>query len=143
MDKPIQNIRHEIIEGAIEIEDIIDENILLSFGLEDQGDGEGIKEIFRFKKYFLERMSLEKKFGIIQDIIEDDMHKKIPEWFGKDCKKFREIRNEFSHKTLKIDFVRNKEEVTKSYEEYTQIYNKLKEFLMETFYMPIDEHFSK
>lgn len=94
----IKEMRHEVIELAIMLENFLDEEILSYFGL-DAWDADYHMQIKRqrdvFKKSFL-NMNLSRKFELIKKIIED-LNEKLYRDFEKDEKRFRYIRNTFAH----------------------------------------------
>lgn len=96
--KTISEMRHEVIEYAILLDNFLDEEILSYFGLDEweasyNNEIELEREIF--KKFFLS-MSSSRKFELIKKIIKS-LGETLYSRFGADTKLFREIRNTFAH----------------------------------------------
>ena len=95
----IKEMRHEVIELAILLENYLDEEITTFFGL-SSWDASYHTQIDRerdiFVEYFLRYMPLNKKFKIIKKLIEN-IGEKLYEGFETDEEKFRKIRNKFAH----------------------------------------------
>jgi len=128
----IKEMRHDVIEYAISLEDYLDEEILSYFGL-DSWDADYNMEIERqreiFKKFFLS-MSLSRKFKLIKKIIKN-LNEELYEDFGIDVERYIEIRNRFAHSIypeveeefmpkMKIDFVKLEQK------DWKQMYNEAK-----------------
>ena len=109
--RAIAQMRHEVIDNSIRIENLLNRIIQTDLGLEphyvpyvdelgnetDFEEIENINQVSRFRKFFLDKSSLEKKFEILKDILRKNKQKSVPEKFWKDAKDFREIRNTFAH----------------------------------------------
>src|SRR3989338_5748888 len=97
--KDIKEMRHEIIEYAISLNNFLDEEITAFFDL-SAWDASYHRQIDvnrdLFIKFFLENMSFPKKFNLIEEIIEI-IGEKLPKGFQGDANKFIKIRNKFAH----------------------------------------------
>jgi hypothetical protein len=162
--KTIAEMRHEVIDNTIRIEILLDDIIQTDLGLEPSyfsgidTDGneleyiENINQLDRFKKFFLEKTNLDRKFEIIKDIIKGDPKKIIPQTFWKDAQRIREIRNIFAH-TLSPRHPEGQttvKEVTedldsqiktlkgweKLYQEHTKLFDEGYKILFNLFYFP-------
>lgn len=146
--KDIKEMRHEVIELAIMLENYLNEEITTFFGL-SSWDASYHTQIDRerdiFVEYFLHYMSLNKKFKIIKKLIEN-IGEKLYEGFATDEEKFREIRNKFAHTLypeveenfmpkMKIDLVKSQQEDWKKiYGEAKTLYFKILRELDSKFY---------
>ena len=144
----IKEMRHEIIELAILLENYLDEEITTFFGL-DSWDASYYMQIDRereiFVNSFLRYMPLNKKFEIIKKLIKEIGEELYGE-FGKDVKKFIEIRNTFAHTIypeveedfmpkMKIDLVKSQQKSWKKmYREAKKLYLKIIKELDNKFY---------
>lgn len=102
-DKGIKEMRHEIIEYAINIEYWLDEEITSHFGFDSWGasyHNQLEKERETFKDCFL-RVSLKQKFDYIIRIMKD-IGEKPYSGFSGNGEKFRKIRNMFAHESYPI-----------------------------------------
>jgi len=119
----IAEMRHEVIEFSILLENYLDEEITTFFGL-DSWDASYHMQIYREREIFIESflryMSLSKKFEIIKNLIKE-IGEKLYKEFGKDVKRFSQIRNIFAHTLypkveedfmpkMKIDLVKSQQE---------------------------------
>jgi len=162
----IAEMRHEVIDNTIKLELMLEDIIQTTMGFEpdlreiggEDGESEVIadneKDVMRFKKFFLEKLNLEKKFDIIKNIIKEDLKKSVPTNIWGDAKKLREIRNTFAHtlapkypykpKTIgmvasDLDCViKDIEEWKKLYEEHTQLFKRVYEVITKLFYIRLD-----
>src|SRR3989338_1978419 len=144
----IKEMRHEVIELAILLENYLDEEITTFFGL-SSWDASYHTQIDRerdiFVEYFLRYMPLNKKFKIIKKLIEN-IGEKLYEGFETDEEKFRKIRNKFAHTLypeveenfmpkMKIDLVKlQQEDWKKIYGEAKTLYLKILRELNSKFY---------
>ena len=154
VEKFISEMRHEVIEHTIELENFLDELIMLSFDMEIDinGDYRKYNEITSvFEKHFLSKTSLSRKFEVIKEIIRDKRRKELPKDFGSNVKEFMEIRNLFAHQlfpiineemcSIKRKMVqedRNKFE--EKYKIHIALYKKIFDFILEVFYRRINEN---
>ncbi|MBU2633878.1 MAG: hypothetical protein KJ674_01395 [Nanoarchaeota archaeon] len=150
-EKSLSEMRHEIIENTIEIENFLDELIILSFDMEldINRNYKKYNEITAvFEKYFLHRAPISKKFAIIREIITDKRMKKIPSDFGSDIQEFITIRNVFAHQLFPVmeeDIPNMKkrwikediEELKTKYVRHATLYDKLYDFIFKIFYKEI------
>lgn len=166
-NKTIAEMRHEVIDNTIRIELMLDNIIQIDMGFEpdyqeigDEEDPEKTyaiivneKGIKRFKKFFLEKTNLERKFDILKDIIKEG-NKSVPQDIWEKAKKIREIRNIFAHTLapkypykpqtigmVATDFdclIKNIEDWEKLYEEHTTLFNEVHKIIFDLFYVHID-----
>jgi len=147
-NKTIAEMRHEVIENTIEIENFLSELIMLAFDMEMDinGDYKKYNEITSvFEKHFLSKTPLSKKFEVIKEVIRDKRRKELPRDFGSDVKEFIEIRNLFAHQLfptieedmssiqkerLKID----KDKFEEKYIRHSKLHKKLFKFIFGVFY---------
>jgi len=157
----IAEMRHEVIEDTIRIEEMLDGIIKIELGFEEEWDEkEGLinsREIEEFKKYILKRFNLPSKFSYIGDIIRRSKGEKtLPKGYGKDCQNIMEIRNTFAHTlaptgtlyqkgsvgVLSSQYEFNSKNVNKEwenlYEQYLKSFNKVYNKIHNLFYMPIN-----
>ncbi len=146
-NKDIKEMRHEIIEYAINIEYWLDEEITSHFGFDSWGASYHNKlerERETFKDCFL-RVSLSKKFDYILRIMKE-IGEKPYSGFKGDGERFRKIRNMFAHEPYPIiepEFscspIReitklNQENWKKMYEEATILFKKITKEIDDKFY---------
>jgi len=155
--KSIEEMRHEVIENTIRLENIFDEIISDSLGFELEGgyDDEIPENADNmiFRKHFLQKLNLPQKYSLVKDITEIQMKEKLSNHFGKDFLKFIQIRNKFAH-TLsppKRDIpgmigisIKDDERINKQikdwiamYLEHTKLYEKFHKELREMFFIKI------
>ena len=94
-----KEMRYEVIELAILLENYLDEEITTFFGLSSWDASYHTQiniERDIFVKYFLRYVPLNKKFKIIKKLIES-MGEKLYKEFSTDEEKFRAIRNKYAH----------------------------------------------
>ena len=153
-NKTIAEMRHEVIEHTIELENFLDELIMLSFGMEmDMNrDYRKYNEITSvFEKHFLSKSSISRKFEVVKEIIRDKRRKELPKSFGSDIKEFIEIRNLFAHQlfpiieedmcSIKKEMVQmDKDKFGKKYTTHSKLYKKLMDFIFGVFYKKIDDN---
>jgi len=164
--KTIPEMRHEVIDNTIEIELMLENIIQIDMGFEpdyqeimgEDGKPEFMVDnengIHRFRKFFLEKMSLEKKFDIIKDIIKEDSKKSVPSNMWEEAKRLREIRNKFAHTlapkyplykpgTIGIpasDFEAHSkhfEEWEKLHKEHSELYHRIYNIIWNLFYTSV------
>ena len=96
--KDIKDMRHEVIEYAISLNNVLDHEIMTYFDLFAHDDYavqvEGTRNIF-FKSFLL-NMAFPKKFRLIKEIIEE-IGGSVSKEFGANTEKFTQIRNTFAH----------------------------------------------
>jgi hypothetical protein len=141
-EKDIREMRHEIIELAISLENFLDEEIMTYFAL-DAWDASYHMQIERSREIFKEfclNIGILRKIKMIKQIMKS-FNEKPYEKFGADGKRFIEIRNIFAHTfypevekelmpKMKIEIIKNQQ---KSWEEmfkdaknlYAKIINEL------------------
>jgi len=97
-EKEIKEIRHEVIEYAIFLENYLDGEILSHFGL-DAWESSYHMQLSRerefFKRCFL-NITLGRKLKLIREII-NELGEKLSKDFISNEKRFRDIRNKFAH----------------------------------------------
>jgi hypothetical protein len=152
-NKTIAEMRHEVIEHTIELENLLSELIMLSFDMEidingDYGKYNEITSVF--EKHFLSKAPISKKFEVIKEIIKDKQRKELPKDFGSDVKEFLEIRNLFAHQlfpvmdedmcSIKREIVqKDKDKFEEKYLRHSVLYKKLIKFISGVFYKKIDD----
>lgn len=150
INKDIKEMRHEVIELSILLENYLDEEITTFFGL-DSWDASYHIQIDRerniFVENFLRYMPINKKFKIIKKLIKE-IGEDLYEGFWKDEERFREIRNKFAHTIypeveedfmpkMKVDLVKlQQKDWEKMYDEAKILYLKLLRELDSKFYTP-------
>jgi len=143
----IAKMRYEVIENTIKIENLLDELILLNFKMEIDINGDYRKwreETEVFKKHFLNRAPVSKKFEIIKEIIRDNWRKEIPSDFSSDVGEFLKIRNIFAHQlspelgedmcSIEREMIeKDKDKLIELHKMHCQLYSKLLGYIVDTY----------
>lgn len=104
----IPEMRHEVIDSTIEVEELLDEIIKINFGFEAIFDDEtqfldpdqalNKEEIKKFREHILKKFSLPAKFKFVEGMAKPVKGAKgLPKDYGKKFSRFIEIRNLFAH----------------------------------------------
>jgi len=164
--KKIADMRHEVLDNTIKLELMLEDIIQTAMGFEpdyqeiegEYGELEVVvdneKDIRRFRKFFLEKLSLEKKFDVVKSIIKEDLKKSVPTNIWQNAKRLREIRNIFAHtlapkypyrpKTIGMvasDYdclIKDIEGWEELYEEHTKLFGIINEIITNLFYVKLD-----
>lgn len=147
-DKSIKDMRHEVIEYAILLDNYLEEEIMTFFGF-DAYDASYHRQIDKerdiFYDSFLRYMSFSKKFDIIKKLVKC-LGEKLYSGFESDKERFLEIRNKFAHSLypevdeefmpqFKKELVElEQKDWEKMYTEAKEIYKKIIEELDSKFY---------
>ena len=160
--RDIKEMRHEVIENAIAMENFLNEIILNSFGMEieftptgeiweNKSEVDPDKMNYRnmFNEYFLSRLNFPSKFKLIKELAKN-MKNELYEEFSKEAQKFVEIRNRFAHNIYpdildqhkKMEsygkYIRQQQtEWENYYLEYSTLYDKITLILFKTFFNEI------
>ncbi|MFA4960048.1 MAG: hypothetical protein WC548_00080 [Candidatus Pacearchaeota archaeon] len=128
----IKEMRHEVIELAISLENFLDEEIMTYFGL-DAWDASYYYSMEKDRKIFLKfflSMPFSKKIDLMKDLIKNQ-GENFSEGFGNSCRKFMEIRNMFAHslypeidENLMSEF--KKEWIKQTQNNWEKLYNEFK-----------------
>jgi len=165
-NKTIAEMRHEVIDNTIRLElmleDIIQTNMGFEMDLQEEENEDGESEVVignekgikKFRKFFLDKINLDRKFEIIKTIIKEDSKNSVPTNIWEYAKRVKEIRNIFAHtlapkyperpRTLKMEAldydcpIKNVEDWKKLYEEHTKSFNFVYETISKLFYIKID-----
>lgn len=147
--KSMANMRHEVIENSIRMDNFVNDLIMGCFGLEctfeeDEGElmctNEGDRDSFH--KHLLKNMSSVQKIDCLKDMA-NNMKKPFLEEFMKDVRRFYEIRNVFAHslyppQALALHKKENKIITCEGiHAEHATLYNKIGETLWSTFCMTL------
>ena len=151
-----KDLLHEVIIRTIEIDNLSNEIIRIAFGLELDFAGEeenwqplNLKEINRFKKFFLEGLGSSSHADLLLKIVEDigQYNKtkiiKIGD-FKKKLIDFYKIRNIFDHNIYPKDlkgFARLESSEPlwgELNQQHKQLFEEIKEFLMKNCYTKIE-----
>ncbi len=157
-DKSIADMRHEVIDNTIRVENLLNEIMQIDMGFEIQEspnreDILNLEEIHKFHKHILDKFRLHSKFEYLKAILPKDKNE-WPKDYARKCKRFIEIRNKFAHTlapekpykegtigmlSLEFDIITKRiEEWEKLYLEHLELFKEIYDFIYNQFYTPID-----
>jgi len=144
--KEHKEMLYEVIIFTIQLDNLIIEIFQTSFGLEPEYEEEtdtptNIKEIERFKYFFLQDMGATRKLTLLKELAKDLSKEVIfPKNFDNKFDRLYKIRNIFAHSLhprhpYKKHIPKGKDIKWEDiYQEHKKLYNEIMEFLYKHFY---------
>ncbi|MBI2047455.1 hypothetical protein HYT26_04830 [Candidatus Pacearchaeota archaeon] len=150
--RPTKDMLYNVITNTILLDNLLDEIIRNSFGLEIEWDNESnsiINSLIieRFDRFFLQDMGASSKMNLLKEIIKEDYEEKItlPKDFDNKVIRFYKIRNIFAHslypkhvdKREMPNLLPNNATWEDLHKEHSNIFKEINNFLIKNLYIKI------